>query len=278
MAATGSSTPIASTSRWDNPRAVHYYDRFCEEHDRYARANAELIAHSSLATGMQVLDFGAGLGHTARAALTPIGGRGRVVCFEPCGVMREEGARRLADSRISWVAALPEETGVFDRVLCGASIWQPQPLSHTLLRLSTILKPEGALCFNIPALYLGEPDLPGGGRDPLLLELPARLQESRPEAAVPPTGGARELLAPDDLEGLLVSLSLRPSRWTFEIPVTLATYRDWLKIPATTDRLLADLDPDARADLIDEASTTCDAGSWRIERWLGWTAWKQEHA
>jgi SAM-dependent methyltransferase len=268
-----------SAAGWGDPRSVHYYDRFCATHDRYMEANAALIAHSFLASAGRILDFGAGLGHTARSALDVLGDAARIVCFEPSGAMREEGERRLADSRVTWVATLPEEIEAFDRVLCGASIWQAPPLGETFRRLSALIEPGGALSFNIPAVYLGQPDPPGGGRDPLLLEIPSRLSRGRgpllaPPAPAPLPPAPPELLAPDDLEALLVAASFRPSRWTFETRLTLGAYRDWLKIPATTDWLLAGLDPDARAAQIDEAHAACDPASWRQERWLGWTAWK----
>src|SRR5262245_51102627 len=102
---------------WDHPRSAHYYERFCETHERYARANAALLAHSDLGLGMAVLDFGAGLGHTARGALDLLGGDGRIVCFEPHRAMRDAGQRRLRDPRATWVATLPETSGAFDRVL-----------------------------------------------------------------------------------------------------------------------------------------------------------------
>jgi hypothetical protein len=62
--------------------------------------------------------------------------------------------------------------------------------------------------------------------------------------------------------------------WQFASRLTQRAYRDWLKIPVLTDRLLGALDPDQRAAAIDAASAEVDPASWRIERWLGWTAWR----
>jgi hypothetical protein len=123
------------------------------------------------------------------------------------------------------------------------------------------------VCFNVPSLYLGEPDEAGGGRDPLLLELPALLSRGHDvaTAAVP-------LPDADDIEACLSRAGLRPRRWTFRMRLTQAAYRDWLKLPVLTDWMLGDVDADERARQIDEAFARVDPASWRWERWTGWTA------
>ena len=162
-------------SGWDEPETPAYYEAFCRSHSRYTRANAELISHARIAPALRVLDLGAGTGRTAEAALERLGENGRVVCVEPSAAMRAAGMRRVTDGRVAWMARLPEAEGTFDRILCGAAIWQLDPIPATLRTLARLLGPDGALCFNIPALYLLEPDEPGGGSDPLLLSMPALL-------------------------------------------------------------------------------------------------------
>lgn len=80
--------------------------------------------------------------------------------------------------------------------------------------------------------------------------------------------------------------------------LTLEAYRDWLKIPAVANGMLGGLPASERSRLIDQAyaftalvgqaelpdplaGTTerappnpAHGGSWRWERWLGWTAWR----
>jgi len=254
---------------WDDPKTAHYYEQFGERHDRYRRANEALVAHAALGPGQRVLDVGAGTGGTAELALPYLGSEGRIVCLEPAHAMRARGKRRLRDPRVTWGAGWPEPPSRFDRILCGAAIWQLLPLGETFPRLRDMLAAGGALCFSIPALYLGEPDEPGGGRDPLLLELPALLAEGRGSTAPP----GEPLPDAAGIEALLCSAGFRAVGWSFRLQLTQAEYRDWLKIPVLTDHLLGDLDPEARAELIDRAFERVDRGSWRWERWRGWTAW-----
>jgi SAM-dependent methyltransferase len=265
-------TPAQATQNrqcvgWDNPKIARYYEAFCGRHDRYQKANATLVREADLKPGQRVLDLGAGTGRTAEAALPFLGPQGMIVCVEPSSPMRVVGKTRLRDSRVRWSPKCSGETVAFDRILCGASIWQLTPLDRTFQWLARLLSPDGALCFNIPSLYLGEPDQPGGGRDPLLLELPALLARGRHAA----TAGI-PLPDADGVEARLSQVGLRPRRWTFRVRFTQAAYRDWLKLPVVTDWMLGDVDADERARNIDEAFSRVDPASWRWERWTGWTA------
>jgi hypothetical protein len=155
-------------------------------------------------------------------------------------------------------------------VLIGAAIWQMTPLQDTFLRAAGLIEAGGALCFNIPSLYLGLPDQPGGGSDPLLLNLPHQAARGESSAALPcePVPSLRKI------ETALRSAGFRPERWSFRLRLTQSAYRDWLKIPVTTDCLLAGLDARQRARRLDEAFRQTDPTSWRWEQWTGWTAWK----
>src|SRR5215467_5054102 len=170
---------------WNDPETAAYYEAFCRRHSRYARANAALIAHARIRPGMRLLDFAAGTGRTAEAALRRLGDGGSVLCVEPFSAMRAEGMRRITDSRVEWSASLPDASESFDRVLCGAAIWQMDSLGETFTTLAAFVRRGGALCFNIPAVYLLEPDAPGGGSDPWLLSLPAMLAASSEHASAP---------------------------------------------------------------------------------------------
>src|SRR5213592_4449287 len=145
-------------SGWDDPETAAYYEAFCRSHSRYIRANAALIAQSQIAPGLRVLDLAAGTGRTAEAALDALGEDGRVVCVEPFAGMRAAGMQRVTDRRVEWSAILPGTRESFARILCGAAMWQLHPLPATFATLASLLQPGGALCFNIPALYLQEPD------------------------------------------------------------------------------------------------------------------------
>jgi SAM-dependent methyltransferase len=254
---------------WDDPRTARYYEAFCARHPRYLEANAVLVDRAGLRPGQRVLDVAAGLGGTAAAALPWLHRQGTILCVEPAGAMRAAGAACVRDRRVAWTGELPSPPARFDRILCGAAIWQMLSLPATLARLAALLAPRGALCFNVPSLYLGEPDEPGGGRDPLLLELPALLADGRVACAPagdPPPGAAA-------IDAMLAEAGLAARRTTTRLSFTQEAYRDWLKIPVLTNALLPDLDPDGRARRIDEAYARVDPASWRWEAWTIWTAW-----
>jgi ubiquinone/menaquinone biosynthesis C-methylase UbiE len=255
---------------WDHADTVRYFEMFCRRHARYRSANQALVAQAAVVPGTRILDFAAGTGHTAEAVLPFLGETGCILCVEPALAMKTAGEKRVRDPRISWTQELPGEPAGFDRILCGAAIWQLHPLEVLFHRLAGLLRPGGALCFNIPSLYLGEADEPGGGQDPLLLCLPAILAEKRtawPSAGQPLPCAAR-------VEDMLQAAGLAPIRWTIRTRLTYAAYRDLLKIPVNTDGMLDGIDADTRAALVDDAFRLVNRSSWRWERWTGWTAWK----
>lgn len=266
---------MTALAGWNDVETARSYERFCKRHRRYRLANEALAANTALKLGLRVLDLSAGTGRTAEALLPGIGVDGRIVCVEQADAMRAIGIARVRDRRVTWAAALGDAAGPFDRIVCGAAIWQLLPLDQTIARLAAMLAPRGALVFNVPALYLREPDRPGGGRDPHLLALASLIERS--PAANERLDVADERGLPDSadaLDAILVRNALRPERWSFELRFTQAAYRDWLKIPPTSDGMLSGLSAGERARRIERAYGLADARSWRWERWLGWTAWR----
>lgn len=254
---------------WDNPRTAELYERFCARHDRYREANAALVEHAALHGDLEVLDVGAGTGRTAEAALAVLGDDARVLCYEPAPAMRAVGHERLRDMRVTWTEELPASRR-FDRVLCGAAVWQLGPLGEATSRLAALVRPGGALCFTVPALYLGVGDDPGGGSDPRLHQLFACVANGR----VPQAPPQDRLPSAAEIDAFLAAAGLEPERWTFRRRITQAELRDWLAIPVLTDSLLPELTPDERINALDDAYARVDAASWRWERWYGWTAWR----
>lgn len=265
---------------WDHPATAERYERFCRRHARYRRANEVLVREAAIVPGLRVLDVGAGTGRTASAALRRLGRDDTVVCVEPAAAMRAAGRRRLHDPRVRWREDLPDgsdEREAFDRILAGAMIWQLLPLDGWIRYLAGLLRPGGALAFDIPALCLGEPDEPGGGADPLLLDLVARLvprvasDHERP-AEPPPEATWRH--GHDDVEAALRRAGLVPRAWQFRHRLTQTAHARWMAIPVLTDRLLPGVPPEERDRRIERALAQVDAGSFKWERWRGWTAWK----
>lgn len=251
---------------WDHPDTARYYEAFCRVHRRYADANRALIAAAALRPGLRVLDLAAGTGHTAAAAIEY---GVEVICVEPAHAMRQAGEDHVPQAR--WLATWPADGDAFDRVLCGAGIWQMLPLGETFARAASALHTGGAFVFNVPSLYLGEADPPGGGRDPYLLELAGKLSAGR----APQAGAAEPVPPADEIDALLAAAGFNGARWGFRNRLTQPALRDWMKIPPLTDALFARLPADERAALVDAAYAQCDPESWRWETWSGWTAWKR---
>jgi SAM-dependent methyltransferase len=228
---------------------------------------------------MRVLDFGAGTGRTASAALRRLGQGGTVVCVEPAAAMRASGRRRLRDPRVTWRADLPAVStpgDAFDRVLAGAVIWQLDSLDDWIPRLASLLRPGGALVFDVPALYLGEPDEPGGGDDPLLLDLLTRLMAEnamrREPSKMPPASTWQR--RSEDVEAALGRAGLRYQAWEFRYRLTQTAYARWLSIPVTSELLFEGVDAAERDRRIECALAAVDVRSFKWERWRGWTAWR----
>lgn len=286
--------PLDPGDPWCHPVTPPAYEAFSARRDpdgvrggRYGRANLELVRHAALEPGMQVLDVGAGLGGTARAVLEELGPRGRVVCVEPSLPMRRRGRQGLVDPRVRWCAGLPEgETG-FDRVTCGAALWQLRPLAGVVRGLAARLRPGGALVFTIPSLVLGEGDGEGGGGDPWFGEFLGELGERggavRSGTATPKMP---DLPDPDGLESVLRAAGLEPDGWEFRYRLTRSEYAAWLELPPVNHGLLSEVPPEERASLVERALAAVESRDraagvdepWRWERWRGWTAWKEPSA
>jgi len=152
---------------------------------------------------------------------------------------------------------------------------------HSIIeQLSSLLKPGGALCFNIPALYLGEADQPGGGDDPNLWSLPGLLQQRAreliPTLAQATAAPARPVdqLTTDAIDSMLRSQGLLATHWCLNARLSQVAYKDWLKIPVISNGFFPGLNSASRDQLIEQAFQQVDTHSWRWECWRGWTAWK----
>ena len=92
-----------------------------------------------------MLDLAAGTGGSTAALLPALGPQGRVDCVEPARAMAQAGRQRLgADARVRWLASLAAADGLYERIVCGAALWQCADLPALLRRLSRRLAPGGA--------------------------------------------------------------------------------------------------------------------------------------
>lgn len=120
--------------------------------------------------------------------------------------------------------------------------------------------------------------LPGGGRDPLLQGLPAALARCSASScdAVQTAGGGHAYALrcnAAEVERMLAAIGLRAEGGSFELHLTQAAPRDWLKIPPVSEGFFAGRSPEER-ERLGAAYAEVDHRSWRRERWLGWTAWR----
>lgn len=256
---------------WDDEDVARYYEAFCTQHDRYERANEDLISRAAIVPGCRVLDFAAGQGGTTVAALRHLGDRDIVTCVEPAASMREISVDRICQHRTRWLSELPEREE-YDRVVCGAAIWMIEPIEEILRTLSDMIAPGGLLAFNIPASYLGIPDEPGGGEDPYLTALPAMLAQLElglPELDVP------DSRTPCEITKMLEGFDLTVQTWETRYRLNQSAYRDWFKIPIVNQTLLGKVPANRRPHLIDWAYDRIDQASWRWESWVGWCATKR---
>lgn len=263
-------------SGWDDDATALAYRAFEQAHPRYALANRALARHAELRPGLRVLDLAAGTGGTVAEMLPALGATGRVDAVESAQAMARRGAQRLGhDARVRWLPSLEQAGQGYDRITCGAALWQWPDPAALLGVLAERLAPGGALVFDVLAAYLGRPGDPGGGSDPWLTELVRRLVEAHPaprtaleaapKACVYTAAGLGQALR---RAGLVVR------RWQHRQRLSQAAWRDWLKIPPVSDGLWPGLDAAERARRIDAAAVGLDADAWSPERWFGWTAWR----
>lgn len=261
---------------WDDPATATRYRQFEQCHGRYLRANAALARHAALRPRLKLLDLAAGTGGTTLALLPALGAHAEVHCVEPAAAMASAGRARLGDDRrVRWLRTLDEADGDYDRIVCGAALWQWPDTAALLQTLAARLRPGGALVFNVPAAYLGQPDGPGGGNDPLLTALHAALCRRYPvQAPGPPVTPSTAARTAADIEVALRAAGLQARAWQHRQRLTQAAWCAWMKLPVLTESLWPGVTAEARDRRIDEVAATLDPKSWRPERWLGWTAWK----
>lgn len=248
---------------WTHPVTAERYRMFTDRHDRYKVAARALVEAASVAPGHRVLDIAAGVGCTALACLEQLGDEDTVTAVEAAEAMRQEGERRTRGRAVNWCAA-PPEGQQYDRVICGAAIWALGPVDEAIGRMSKLVAPGGVLAVSLPAAYLGEADVPGGGSDPHLTALPEALAGL--DLGNPPT----VTVSPLSEKGLTEAFhdhGFCMSRSNIRLRLTQDAYRDWLALPPVNDTLLGQVPPEERPKLINRCAEDLDMSSWRWETW-----------
>ncbi|MBL8472566.1 MAG: phytanoyl-CoA dioxygenase family protein [Rhodocyclaceae bacterium] len=266
-------------SGWDDADTARTYQQFDSRHGRYRLANRALARHAELRPGLTVLDLAAGSGGTVAALLPELGEVGRVDALEPARAMADLGRKRhAAEGRLRWLDSMDAAAASYERVTCGAAIWQWDDLAALFAELAQRLAPGGALVFNIPAAYLGRPDGPGGGADPYLIQVIQLLAADTPgvvaSSAVATARPNETRWSVTRIARALRAAGLVPRRWQQRQKLTQAAWCDWLKVPPVSAGLWPQATAAERAERIDAAAAGLDRDSWRPELWLGWTAWR----
>lgn len=265
---------------WDDDVNAARYDRFWDDHPRYRRATHDLVERlvEAAPDARAVLDVAAGTGRTAARLAERLRPPTTITCFEPAAAMRRRGEARLPRAR--WVSAWPP--AAFDAIVCACASWQ-LPLAATFARAAAALVAGGTLVFDVPALYLGIPDEPGGGRDPMLVEGVAQLARR----ASMPASRASTLASPPStpnqpfLGGVAgVEATLATAGFTVEVFGTRRRLgchelRDWLALPVISAGVVPGGDADERAQAVHRAFADADPSSWRWEGWRLFRATKR---
>ena len=206
--------PVADVAAWrerlGRPGNRAVYEEFDRRHDRYRRANEALVGEAALEPGQRVLDVGAGPRRDGAGRVGRCPGLD-VLCVEPAAAMRERG-RAIRGRALDGDAA-----GASASTACSAA-----PRSGCSARSAR--RSRGWPRWSRPAAHLrsrsrrstsASRTSPAAERDPLLLELPARLADGRV-----PRAPAGELIP--DPAPLLRDAGLGPRAWSFEVRLTQA--------------------------------------------------------
>ncbi|MCX2720909.1 class I SAM-dependent methyltransferase [Roseibium salinum] len=261
-----------SLALWNHPVTADRYRHFTGRHDRYRRAARALVEAAAIAPGHRVLDFAAGIGCTALASLEQLGQSDVVTAVEAAEAMRLAGAVRTRDLPVNWCPATPAGQH-YDRVICGAAIWALGPVADVVADLAGHVAPGGALAVSLPAAYLGEPDVPGGGSDPWLGRLPEVLAGMKlGKAPIDPLPPLNDLA----LTQAFADSGFSVIRTTLRQRLSQTAYCDWMTLPPVNDTLLGQLPPEDRIAVVGRAASSLDTASWRWEAWALYTGVRQE--
>jgi ubiquinone/menaquinone biosynthesis C-methylase UbiE len=114
------------------------------------------LERAGIGPGMEVLDFGARIGHYAIPALDIVGERGRVMALDKNAEALEELRAEAGDRsqlevvRTEGELEMPFPDGSFDVVLFFDVIQHVQDIPHILDEFKRILRPDGRLLVFIP--------------------------------------------------------------------------------------------------------------------------------
>jgi hypothetical protein len=175
---------------WDHADTVRYYEAFNRRHTRYRTANRALVRHAQLRPGCACSISPPAPGAPRRLRSTSSVPTAASIASS----RRRRCARRECRSSTPGCAGLrtlnppARDTSASCAARPSGKCAERRACIRTLAER---LAPGGALCFDIPAAYVGEPDPPGRGPDPLLTELPAALARlgagGEPQASAPVT-------------------------------------------------------------------------------------------
>ena len=144
---------------WEQDAQARYYKAFCVQNPLYRELSEALATFAEIDPSHEVVDLGCGTGITSQAILSRLGPQGRLLAVDPAPRMIRASQEALDDPRVSFEVGtarrMLQVAGPRDRIVCNSAIWLDPNILIPLKASQMILKPQGRLCFSIPAEYLG---------------------------------------------------------------------------------------------------------------------------
>jgi ubiquinone/menaquinone biosynthesis C-methylase UbiE len=263
-------------SGWNERENARRYRDFEVRHGMYASLGRKLAGMAGIEPGMEVVDLACGTGAVTREILRLLGGSGSVTGVDASEAMLELARMELDDPRVRWVHGRGEELEravdrPVDRVLCSSALWQMR-LPEVLWAVRSVLKPDGAVAFNLPEQFarglFSPPDArrPAGLAGRMIAVAILEHDYSFLRFAPPPRPAFPDLAA---LSALVHEAGMRIERHEeIEERQTAEAAHDWLEVPVFTDRMFPDLDYPTRMTILERAYAGYDRDRVEVNRWM----------
>lgn len=146
----------ANFSVWD--ASVAKYHQYSIKYPMYQKTGKFLVKKAKIKKGMMVLDLACGTGITTKEILKSIGREGEIIALDSSEKMINICKSGIKATNVHFIRGSAEKLNKLvhrkiDVVICNAAFWQLVGNTEVLKGISSVLKLEGILVFNIPLQY-----------------------------------------------------------------------------------------------------------------------------